>query len=151
MLISQLPRPPDPGGVGFITCCSRPLVARVLNQDHRIEFATMQPLKSDITLTPHSPWVWHVHHDDERVGTVSGDSVDGFTARDINHRSIGHGYVSAEAAMQAWAGPRDGQPSVTYPPGAFTHVLMPGPPPRPASVGKDGHCGTDQGRAKNGR
>jgi hypothetical protein len=37
----------------------------------------------------------------------SGDGVDGFTARDIDHRSIGHGYVSAEAAMQAWADPPD--------------------------------------------
>ena len=111
----------------------------------------MQPLKSDITLTPHSPWVWHVHHDDKRVGTVSGDSVDGFTARDINHRSIGHGYVSAEAAMQAWAGPRDGQSSVTYPPGAFTHVRMPGVPPRPAAVGNDGHRGIDPSGATKGR
>jgi hypothetical protein len=109
------------------------------------------PPKTAITLTPHSPWVWHVSHDDKRVGTVSGDSVDGFTARDINHRSIGHGYVSAQAAMQAWAGPHDGRSSVTYPPGAFTHVLMPGVPPRPASMGKDGHCGTDQGRATKGR
>ena len=97
----------------------------------------MQHLKTGITLTPHSPWVWHVSHDDKRLGTVSGDSVDGFTARDINHRSIGHGYVSAEAAMQAWAGPHDGRSSVTYPPGAFTHVQMPGLPPLPASVRKD--------------
>jgi hypothetical protein len=71
--------------------------------------------------------------------TVNGDSVDGFTARDMNHRSIGHGYVSAEAAMQAWADPHDGRSSVTYPPGAFTQVQMPGLPLRPASVGKDGH------------
>ena len=27
---SALPRPPEPGGVGFTTCCSRPSVARVL-------------------------------------------------------------------------------------------------------------------------
>jgi hypothetical protein len=112
----------------------------------------MQPtLKMGITLTPHSPWVWHVSHDDKRLGTVSGDSVDGFTARDVNHRSIGHGYVSAEAAMQAWAGSHDGRSPVTYPPGAFTHVLMPGVPARPATVGKDGHRGIDPSRTTKGR
>ena len=103
--------------------------------------ARKPPDAAAITLTPHSPWVWHVSHDDQRLGTVSGDGVDGFTARDINSRSIGHGYVSAEAAMQAWAGPHAGRSSVTYPPGAFTHVWMPGVPPRLAAVGEDGHRG----------
>jgi hypothetical protein len=96
------------------------------------------PHKTDITLTEHSPWVWHVYLHGEHVGTVSGDGVDGFTARDIGHRSIGHGYECAEAAMQAWADPHDGQSSVTYPPGAFTDVRMPSAPPRPAAVGNDG-------------
>jgi len=91
------------------------------------------PDRTDITLTPYSPWVWHVYLHGECVGTVSGDGIDGFTARDIDHRSIGHGYASAEAAMQAWAHQHDEQSSVTYPPGAFTHVQIPGIPPRPAS------------------
>jgi len=68
----------------------------------------MQPLLSTgITLTQHSPWVWHARRDGKRVGTVSGDSVAGFTARDIHHNSMGRGYVSAEAAKQAWAADRD--------------------------------------------
>lgn len=60
------------------------------------------PSNSGITLTQHSPWVWHVIRKGKRVGTVSGDTVAGFTARDIHHDSIGGGYVSAEAAMSAW-------------------------------------------------
>lgn len=75
-------------------------------KDHRIEGDIVPPpLKTSITLTPHSPWVWHVSRAGKRLGTVNGDSVDGFTARDNNHRSIGRGYISAEAAMQAWAVP----------------------------------------------
>jgi hypothetical protein len=61
-----------------------------------------QPLKTGITLVQYSPWVWHVSRDGKRVGTVSGDVVAGFTARDMHHDSIGHGYVTAEAAIQAW-------------------------------------------------
>jgi hypothetical protein len=78
-------------------------VARVLStKDYRIEFAMMQPpLKAGITLTQYSPWVWHVSRDGKRIGTVSGDSVVGYIARDIQHHSIGR-YVSAEAAKQAW-------------------------------------------------
>jgi hypothetical protein len=73
------------------------------NQGQRIESAMRQPRpNTGITLTQHSPWVWHVWLDDKRLGTVSGDTVAGFTARDIHHDSIGRGYVSAEAAMQAW-------------------------------------------------
>ena len=60
------------------------------------------PSNSGITLTQHSPWVWHVSLDGKHAGTVSGDRVVGFTARDIHHDSIGGGYVSAEAAMSAW-------------------------------------------------
>jgi hypothetical protein len=60
------------------------------------------PLNTGITLTQHSPWVWHVSRDGKRVGTVSGDRVVGFTARDIHYDSIGRGYVSVEAAIQAW-------------------------------------------------
>lgn len=79
------------------------------------------PPKTDITLTPHSTWVWHVSRAGERLGTVSGDRLGGFTARDLNNRSIGHDYVSAEAAIQAWTDPPvGGQSSATYPPGAFT-------------------------------
>ena len=50
----------------------------------------------------YSPWVWHARRDGKHVGTLSGDSLAGFTARDIHHNSIGRGYVSAEAAKQAW-------------------------------------------------
>ena len=61
-----------------------------------------QPVTTGITLTQHSPWVWQVSRDGKRLGTVSGDSVAGFIARDIHHDSIGRGYVSVEAAIQAW-------------------------------------------------
>ena len=60
------------------------------------------PRNTGITLTQHSPWVWQVSRGGKRLGTVSGDSVAGFTARDIHYHSIGRGYVSAEAAIQAW-------------------------------------------------
>jgi hypothetical protein len=36
------------------------------------------------------------------VGTVSGDAVAGFTARDIHYESIGRDYATAESALQAW-------------------------------------------------
>jgi hypothetical protein len=71
-------------------------------KDHRIEFTMMQPpLNSGITFTHISPWIWHVYLDGKRVGTVNGDSMLGFTARDTGYHSIGRGFVSAEAAMQA--------------------------------------------------
>ncbi|MEP7193717.1 MAG: hypothetical protein ABI903_12720 [Actinomycetota bacterium] len=60
------------------------------------------PLKSGITFTQYSPWVWHVWLDGKRVGTVSGDRVAGFTPRDMHYDSIGGARASAEAAMQAW-------------------------------------------------
>ena len=70
--------------------------------DHRIEFDMMQPqLNVDVTFTRPSPWVWHVSLDGKRVGTVNGHRSCGFTATDINCHSIGHGYISAEAAIQA--------------------------------------------------
>ena len=109
------------------------------------------PDRTDITLIPHSPWVWHVYLHGEHVGTISGDGVDGFTARDIDHRSIGHGYLSAEAAMQAWADPHDDQSSVTYPPGAFTQVRMPGAAPGTAAVEQDDHRGIDPSGATRGQ
>jgi len=64
----------------------------------------MQPARnSGITFTHISPWIWHVYLDGKRVGMVNGDSMLGFTARDTGYHSIGRGYVSAEAAMQAWS------------------------------------------------
>ena len=80
------------------------------------------PERTDISVISHSPWLWHVYLHGECVGTVNGDAVDGFTARDINHRSIGHGYVCVEAATQAWIDPPHQQSSVAYPSGAFTQV-----------------------------
>ena len=66
----------------------------------------LQPvLNVGITFTRLSQWVWRVSRDGQWVGTVSGDSVIGFTARDVDYEFIGRGYRSAEAAMQAWAPP----------------------------------------------
>jgi hypothetical protein len=56
-----------------------------------------------ITFTRPSQWTWHVSLDGKRVGTVNGDASCGFTARDTAHRSIGIGYLSVEAAIQACA------------------------------------------------
>jgi len=67
------------------------------------------PGESDITLMQYSPWVWHVSHAGRHVGTISGDRLGGFTARDIHFQSIGRGYASAEAAVQAWAPVTDRQ------------------------------------------
>jgi hypothetical protein len=69
---------------------------------------TQPPVTTSITLTQQSPWVWHVSRDGKRVGTVSGDVVAGFIARDVNHHSIGR-YVSADAARQAWVPQVDSQ------------------------------------------
>jgi hypothetical protein len=60
------------------------------------------PLNSGITFTQPSRWVWHVSLDGKRVGTVNGDNVVGFSARDMDHRSIGPRSATAAAAMQAW-------------------------------------------------
>jgi hypothetical protein len=65
------------------------------------------PLTSGITFTQPAQWVWHVSLDGKRVGTVNGDSVLGFVAKDMDHHSIGQRYVTAEAAMQAWVPVRD--------------------------------------------
>jgi len=71
----------------------------------------MQPTpQAGITFTQPSQWVWHVSVNGQRVGTVNGDSLGGFIARDLDHLSIGRRYLSAEAAMQAWAPVVDSQP-----------------------------------------
>jgi hypothetical protein len=63
-----------------------------------------QPVPNEgLTFTQLSQWVWRVSLDGKWVGTVNGDSVIGFTARDVDYQSIGRGYLSAEEAMQAWA------------------------------------------------
>ena len=59
------------------------------------------PLNAGITFTQPSQWVWHVSLEGNHVGTVNGHSSCGFTASDIESRPIGHGYISAEAAIQA--------------------------------------------------
>jgi hypothetical protein len=64
----------------------------------------MQPsLNAGVTFTRPSQWTWRVSLDGRHVGTVNGDSSCGFTARDTEYRSIGHGYLSAESAIQACA------------------------------------------------
>ena len=66
------------------------------------------PLNAGITFTRLSRWIWRVSLDGKWVGTVNGDNVIGFTARDVDYQPIGRGYVSVEAAMQAWAPAMDG-------------------------------------------
>jgi hypothetical protein len=61
------------------------------------------PLTSGITFTQPSQWLWHVSLDGKRVGTVNGDNVFGFNARDMDNHSIGQRSITADAAMQAWA------------------------------------------------
>lgn len=73
---------------------------------------TQPPLDPGITFTQPSRWVWHVSFHGERVGTVNGDGMLGFTARDVDHHSIGRGYVSAEAAMRAWSPQKTDWPAV---------------------------------------
>lgn len=60
------------------------------------------PVKDGVTFAQLSPWVWHVYFDGNRVGTVSRDGMSGFIAWDKDHHSVGEGYHSAGAAMQAW-------------------------------------------------
>jgi hypothetical protein len=62
-----------------------------------------QTPNSGITFTQPSQWVWHVSLDGKRVGTVNGDNLVGFIARDMDHHSIGQRCFTADAAMQAWA------------------------------------------------
>ena len=57
------------------------------------------PLNVGITFTQPSQWGWHFSLDGKHVGTVNGDSSCGFTASDSDYHSIGHGYISAEAAI----------------------------------------------------
>ena len=85
-----------------------------MTKDHRIEFAMTQPRPPvGVTFTQLSQWVWRVNRDGEWIGTINGDSVIGFTARDIDYASIGRGYDSAEAALQAWAPAMDSHPDVS--------------------------------------
>ena len=70
--------------------------------DNRIECDMKQPPpRLGITFTRPSPWVWHVSLDGKHVATVNGDISCGFTAMDLDHHWIGHGYISAEDAIQA--------------------------------------------------
>ena len=60
------------------------------------------PPKRGLHLHPPLPGtIWRVSLDGKRVGTVYGESVVGFTARDIEFHSIGRGYVNAETAIAA--------------------------------------------------
>ena|ERR1035437_723315 len=74
------------------------------SKDHRIEFAMKHPLLSaGITFTRPYQGLWLISLYGKRVGTVEGNSVVGFTARDIDYHFIGKDNVSAKAAMHAWA------------------------------------------------
>jgi hypothetical protein len=71
-------------------------------KDNRIECDMKQlPPSAGITFMRPAPWVWHVSLDGKHVATVNGDISCGFTARDLDHHWIGHGYISAEDAIQA--------------------------------------------------
>ena len=61
-----------------------------------------QPLSAVITFTKPHQGLWLISLYGRRVGTVEGNSVIGFTARDIDYHFIGRDNVSAKAAMQAW-------------------------------------------------
>ena len=62
----------------------------------------MQPPPNvGVTVTHPSRSIWRVSLDGKRVGTVYGESVFGFTARDNEFHSIGRGYVDAATAIQA--------------------------------------------------
>ena len=62
-----------------------------------------QPLSAVITFTKPHQGLWLISLYGKRVGTVEGNSVVGFTARDIDYHFIGKDNVSAKAAMHAWA------------------------------------------------
>jgi hypothetical protein len=71
--------------------------------DHRIEFDMKhRPLSPGITFTQPYEGLWLIDMYGSRVGTVEGNSVDGFTVRDLDYHFIGRNNVSAKAAMQAW-------------------------------------------------
>ena len=79
-------------------------MACVLDQDQRIESAVVQPpLNVGISFTQLSQWVWRVSRNGRWVGTVHGDNVIGFTARDVEYEPIGRSSLSAQDAMQAWS------------------------------------------------
>ena len=62
----------------------------------------MQPSPNvGVTFTHTSPTTWRVSLDGKRVGTVSGESVIGFSAQDMDNHYIGRGYVNAETAIAA--------------------------------------------------
>jgi hypothetical protein len=74
-----------------------------LFKDHRIEIAMKGPsLGAGITFTQPYHGLWLISLYGRRVGTVEGNSVFGFTARDIDYHFIDRDNVSAKAAMQAW-------------------------------------------------
>ena len=99
--------PPDPGGV----VCHYPLPTLGGQcpsfTDPRIEFAMKfdmkrPPLSAGISFTQPYEGLWLISLFGRHVGTVEGNSVVGFTARDIDYHFIGRDTVSAKAAMQAW-------------------------------------------------
>jgi hypothetical protein len=61
-----------------------------------------QALSAGITFTKPNQGVWLISLYGRRVGTVEGNSVIGFTARDIDYHFIGRDKASAKSAMQAW-------------------------------------------------
>jgi hypothetical protein len=72
----------------------------------------MQPPPDEgVTFTQPSQWVWQVSVDGTRVGTVNGHDSCGFTASDMDNHPIGHGYISAKAAIHACV--HDRQPVLT--------------------------------------
>jgi hypothetical protein len=59
----------------------------------------LRPPSARITFTQPYQGFWLISFDGRRVGTVEGDGVVGFTARDIDYRFIGRDNFSAKAAM----------------------------------------------------
>ena len=62
-----------------------------------------QPLSAGITFTNPHQGLWLISLYGRRVGTVEGNSVIGFTARDVDYHFIGRDNVSAKVAMHSWA------------------------------------------------
>jgi len=61
-----------------------------------------QPLSAGITFTNPHQVLWLISLYGRRVGTAEGNSVIGFTARDIDYHFIGRDQANAKSAMQAW-------------------------------------------------